>query len=407
MATRMHWPTLIVCPNMVKRFWADELTRWGGVAPERIAIYTQADRYDDYFFAQPGVDYYIVHWESLRLHKTKYAPVQWGAVIADEAHRMKNRNTQQSKIIRSIKARYKYALTGTPIVNRPDELWAILNFIDPKRFSSYWRFFEQHILAVPKPFGGFEVLGVRDPQGFKQMLQPYMLRRLKQTVLTQLPPKTYTKMYLDLLPKQRKAYEEMRQQFITELEDDTVVSAANALGQMVRLRQIASGLELLSDVECSVKLDAAEEFIADRNGAPLVVFTMFVGMAKSLFARLAKKGYAVELVYGAVAQEDRDAAVKRFQAGQAQIIILSIAVGGEGITLTHADTALFLEQSWSPAQQIQAEDRIHRISQQAQNVQIVVFETRDTVEQRVAAALKFKNALAQQVYTGKTLKELL
>jgi SNF2 family DNA or RNA helicase len=399
-----RFPVLIVCPNLVKYFWAIELVRWGGYSPTEIAIYHRGDNYNPEFWKYPDVRVWIIHWEALRLNQNDVWRRYWKVIIADEAHRMKGRKTQQSKIIRSLQAETKYALTGTPIINRPDEIWAQLNFLFPKEYKSYWAFVNAYCATVPA-FRGVDIVGFRDPAAFKKMLSRFMLRRAKETVLPQLPKKMYTNLPIDILPEQRKAYDQMKKDLIVKLKDDEVIEAANALAMLTRLRQIACGLHLVSTAESSAKLDEVTDLIEDMN-QPVVVFSNFVGMVTELKARLAKKKITCECIFGEVPQDKREAIVKDFQSGKFQVIALTLATGGVGVTLTRAGTCIFLDKSWSPALQIQAEDRIHRLGQQASSVNIVSLIAKDTVEERMEKLLKYKEGL-MGVITGKDLKELM
>src|SRR3990172_5314663 len=219
-ATEGFTPCLIVCPNSSKYFWAGEIHQWLQEFPKsRIYVYESWHRYEDIdLFKQENVDYYIVHWEGLRYVENQLGRRIWECKIADEAHRMKNRKAQQSKIIRKIKANHRYALTGTPIINSPADMWAILNYLFPDRYRSYWRFFNEWVLAIPRVIAGqirgYEILGTRNPKAFRAELKGLVARRLKKTVQPELPPKLYTTLEVHLTPKERKAYEEMRKEMV-------------------------------------------------------------------------------------------------------------------------------------------------------------------------------------------------
>jgi len=403
-ATKSFTPCLIVCPNSSKYFWASEIHKWGGVPKERIYVYESWHRYEEEnLFNQLGVDYYIIHWEGLRYVESQLIKRKWGCKIADEAHRMKNRKTQQSKIIRKVKANRRYALTGTPIINSPADMWALLNYLYPDKYRSYWRFFNEWVLAIPRVIAGqirgYEILGTRNPKAFREELRGVVARRLKKTVQPELPPKLYTTLEVPLTLKERKAYEEMRQEMVVQLSEALEVAAPTVLAQMTRLRQLADGLFLL-DSEAPLegaKLDAVLDFLSDRIGST-VVFTQFVRMAKALHQKLNLGGTPTGIIIGEASAEEREVARDHFQKGSTKVIVLTLATGAESITLTAADTMVFIDRPWSPLTLQQAEDRIHRIGQESETVHYVSIIAIDTVDQRVQELLRKKDFLFRQLF---------
>ena len=400
-ALGMANPVLIVCPGAVKFFWKDELVDWGDYDPEEIAIYRRGDNKNPKFFKR-GHKVFILHWEALRLNEDALRGIRWDTVIADEAHRAKNRKSRQSKVLRKPKAERKYALTGTPNVNHEDDIWPILNFLFPSKFRSYWKFMEEHLVSDRNFWGGVDILGYKDEDAFKQMLSHFMIRRLKVDVLPQLPPKMNTTLQIELGPKQRKVYDTLRKEMIADINDSEQITVANALALTTRLRQIACGLFLVSNEETeSSKMTAAFEFIDDLS-QPVVVFSQFVPVIKALKERYKD---LCEIITGEVPEMDREDIVRRFQGGVFPIIGLTLQTGGESYTLNRASTALFINKSWSPTGVTQAEDRLHRIGQFKQ-VNIVSLQARDTVEERVEEALLRKEGLLR-TFSGRELKGLL
>jgi SNF2 family DNA or RNA helicase len=398
-------PVLIVCPNSLKYWWASEIKRWTLGSSPKVTIVDVSCRHNPDFWDKPA-GFYIIHWEALRFDIARIRKVHWGCVIADEAQRMKNRKSQQSKAVRSIRAERRYALTASPVINQPADLWAILNFLYPRRYTGYWKWFNEYVLAIPQPFGGYEIVGIRNPEKLHAELKQFTIRRLKENVLKDLRPKTHTTIPVELSPAQRKAYEQLKKDFVAVLPEGQVIVTPTVLAQLVRLRQVACGLHLIGGPEESTKLDAAEEIILDRNGAPTVVFSGFLGMVHGLARRLQERGLKVGVLVGETALKERDQIVQGFQDGDIQVIIATPQTGGVGLTLTRTDTALFLDQSWSPAVQAQAEDRLHRIGQRSA-VQIITLEARDTVEQRIRLLLAKKERLAGLVFPKDEFTRLL
>lgn len=431
-------PCLIVCPNSSKYFWASEIVRWLGVPRSKIYVYESWDRYDEtQLFQKPGIDYHIVHWEGLRyVHdqigldltdgsKKKWATylkskkgkrptknytttgkMEWACVIADEAHRMKNKDSQQSKILRTLAkiSDKRIALTGTPVVNRPTELWSLLNFLYPNRYTSYWKFFGEHVLATPRFIAGqqrgFDIIGTRDPKALREEIRPFVARRLKKNVLKDLPDKLRSTLEVELYPDHRKQYNELRETMLLEL-DETEIAAPTVLALMTRLRQLGDATFLLEpdNKTPSAKYDAVVDLVKDMDPAKqVVVFVQFVRMAKAINAGLNEMKIPTGIIIGEVSAPDREVVREKFQRGDLKVLVITLATGAESITLTAADTMIFVDKPWSPSTLAQAEDRIHRIGQEADMVHYIYISAIDTVDERVDELLEAKDFLFKQLF---------
>jgi SNF2 family DNA or RNA helicase len=195
----------------------------------------------------------------------------------------------------------------------------------------------------------------------------------------------------------------MREKMMTEVADDEVITAVNALSKLTRLRQIAGGLFLVGSSESSAKIDAVVDLIDDMS-KPVVVFSNFVGMVYKLYDRLPNG--TCRVITGETPAVIREKYVTEFQKGEYQVLGITTQTGGTGITLTRADTVVFLDKPWSPAIQTQAEDRIHRIGQEATSVHVISFIALNTVEEKMELLLRYKRGLMERL-TGKEFKELL
>ena len=399
------FPVLVVCPNSLKWFWQQQFRIWRN---DRFSV----GIFDGSVGASPSASMnfgiYIIHYEALRKWWPVLAKISWGAIIVDEAHRIKNRKAQQTKAIKKLSAPMKLLLTGTPIINRPDELWSLLHFLFPKdkQYTSYWRWFNIHVLAVPRPWGGYDILGVRDPKGFREGLRGIIIRRTKADVLPELPEKTYTTVPIDLGPEQRKAYDQMRLELMAEISDDVTIIAREALSKLIRLRQLAIGLGFFDpENTTSAKIDAAVEMIQDWNGKKVVVCSEFVWPVRRLVEALKGVGITAECLTGKTPQEDRAALVEAFQTQSSpQVLCMTSRTGGIGITLTAADTMIFIDKPFAPAYTQQAEDRLHRIGQR-NSVQIITLLARKTVDERIEKLLQQKQAFFSQVFRGDEFKK--
>lgn len=421
-------PVLVVCPNALRGTWRDEIEKW--IGDDEVQVIDGKNPAARKRQATENARYFVVNWEKIRL-MPELANKNWSAVIADEAHRAKNRNAQQTKALWKLKAPIQLALTGTPIMNSPDELWAILRWLRPEQYTGFWPFHYAYVDEYQTRYGAV-MTGVKNADQLRFELADKLVRRTKADVLKDLPPKTRTHVPVDLTPTQRRMYTEVEDSILLDIErlwkeahgadedgnvdearieriEKAIKQAAidgnpaplvtlipNGAARTTRLRQIASTPALLGGPDDSAKLDAAVEIIRDNPGNPFVVFTWFKDTARILAERLAKGKPAVRV--GTIAGDDDPDPVKdAFQQGDIDVVVCTIAKGGVGLTLTRADTAIFVERDWVPAINTQAEDRLHRIGQE-NPVSILVIEARDTIDvNKIAPTNRLKELIAAQV----------
>jgi SNF2 family DNA or RNA helicase len=437
------FPVLVIAPNSVKHTWARELEAWwpglavevveGGAAKRRKQL-------------EHPAHVYVMNWESIRLH-TRLAPygsislrrcpscggederVTWNkcevhprelneidfrTVIADECHRSKNPQSKQTRALWAIgdRAEFKFALTGTPIANAPDDLWSILRFLDADEFPSRTRYVSRWCEQTFNVFGQPTVIGLKADtrDEFFQITNSRMRRMPKDLVLDFLPPKLTEVREVEMNPKQKKAYATMRDAMIAVLEDSAVVTTS-PLAKLTRLMQFASSYAevhtdpatgedkvLLSDP--SSKLDA---FMGDWEGGdfgdePLVVFAQSRQLIDMLSERLTKKGIEHGMITGGQTPEERQVSIDQFQSGKLPLILVTIAAGGVGLTLTRARIAVFLQRSWSNVDMEQAYARIHRIgSEKHESVLYVHYITPETVEEVQMHVIDHKKGLLEEI----------
>jgi SNF2 family DNA or RNA helicase len=336
--------------------------------------------------------------------------IKWFHIIADEAHRAKNRKAQLAIALKAIKTRFKTALTGTPADDKPPDIWSILNWLWPAYYRSYWTFVKHYcIFETTDNYGNSPVyrkfVGVQNVSSFHREIEPWYIRRLKEDVLDDLPDKYYSTIWVDLTPAQRRAYDKMKEDMIVWLGDknDQVMTAPVIIAQLTRLQQFALATmdwdeELGKWRMCdpSAKLDALMQIIQGNPDEPIVVFTQFKTMVRLLEQRLAKAKISCAALTGDVKQSDRGALIDGFQAGKFQIFVSTLATGSEGITLTRSSTVVFLDRSWKPSTNKQAEDRCHRIGQK-NAVQIIDLMAKDTVDMGRIQHIENKLAFIKQM----------
>jgi len=379
--------TIIVCPLAMVSTWT---RAWFQCADDlRILPINNKDR--THFLdelQQDNYDIFICHWPVLRIIEEELAAVNWFHVIADEAHALQNRKSKQSKALKLIPTGYKTALTGTPAFDKPDDLWSLLNWLYPKFWSSYWAYYNDHIIF--ENFNGYKtVIGVNNPEKLQAEMEPFYVRRLKEDVLTDLPEKYYTEIRVDLHPQQARAYKSMKDNMLAWIGDHEheAVVAPVVIAQLTRLQQFACAFAVVDEEkqkmvlsEPSSKLDAIIEII-ESTGQQVVVFSQFAQMVKLLATRLEKKGITCGKFIGETPADERARIISGFQEGKIQVFAGTISAGGVGITLTAASTVIFIDRSWSNALNLQAEDRLHRIGQKSA-VQVIDIIANDTIDAR-------------------------
>ena len=434
-------PVLVACPASVKSVWVREL---GMFRPDlRVACPKAGTKNVEAALADmSATDVLVLNYEALpnvsrlagygsialkgcsncdalsvrtpaKCEREKKAGnlIEWGTVIADEAHRIKEPSSRSTRALWALAdgAEHRYALTGTPIANRPDDLWTLMRFVAPKEYPSKTRWVQRYALTEANIWSGFPV-----PVGFKpetraefdRYFLPRFLRRTKAQVLPDLPPKTYMVRDAHMGAKQAKAYRELADSMLTQL-DSGVFFTLDPLTQLTRLRQFASAYGEVTDdgglllTEPSGKLDVLMEVLEELGDRQAVVFSESKQLLAMASARLDKADMRHTLITGDVPVDMRGAAVDQFQSGGAQFILCTLGAGGEGITLTAADTAVFVQRSFNAVLNMQAEDRIHRIGQEADNVTILDIVTPDTVEERVREVLEGKAAQLEDLVRDK------
>jgi len=431
------WPALIVCPNSMKRTWFKELEKWApevstivlesGLAARHKALEAFAELVES---GAPAA--LVVNWEALRLHtrlagygsirltdeekeKRELNAFLWEAIVADECHRAKDPKAKQTRALWGVsaKAKRRIALTGTPVANSPLDLWSIMHFCSPEEWASRTRWVDRYALQSWNNFGGMDIVGLKSEHRDElfSYLDPRFLRRPKEAVLPDLPPKTYAKRYIELGSKQRKAYNQLRKEMIVELESGVLV-ASHPLQRLTRLVQFASAYgEMVEDglrlTEPSCKVDALEEIAEELGGKQAIVFAESRQLIELAATRLHKLSYTCSQITGSVSPADRQANVDNFQAGETQFILATLGAGGEGITLTAADTTIFLQRSFSSVKNSQAEDRNHRIGQD-RPVEVIDIIAADTIEEHVHEIMLGKQAKLEEVARDEaTIKQWL
>lgn len=329
-----------------------------------------------------------------------------GMIAFDECHKAKNPTTQQGKGILKLQTETMIAMTGTPLMNNPMDLYIILKWLGYEKHAFYS--FKKHY-CVMGGFGGYEIVGYKNLDELQEQLDNIMLRRKKEEVLN-LPEKTYIEEYVEMSPAQKKIYNEVT----NEIKDniDQISIAPNPLAELIRMRQATGFTGILSStVQESAKLDRMEELVeeAKENGKKVVIFSNWTQMTDVIYTRLTTKGFRIAQITGETPDAQRQSIVENFQTGRYDAIIGTSGAMGTGLTLTAGTVEIFLDEPWNMALKEQCVDRCHRIGQK-DNLTIYTLMCKDTIDERIHEIVEQKGEMANAIVDGKVTmnnKELL
>jgi hypothetical protein len=388
-------PALVVVPRSLVFNWKSEAERF---TPQmRVLDHTgiTRTRAADHF---ANYDLIITTYGTLRRDAAFLKDTIFDYVILDEAQAIKNSSTEAAKATRLLRGRHRLVLTGTPIENRLADLWSLFEFLNPGMLGSVSVF--RSLVGNEQSADGRQVLA--------RALRPFILRRTKQQVATDLPEKLEQTIVCDLDEAQRKLYDELREHYRVSLlsQIDTLginKSKMQVLEALLRLRQAACHPGLIDKArsdESSAKLDALSEQLEDviSEGHKVLVFSQFTSFLSLLRKRLDATKTIYEYLDGKT--RDRQAKVERFQTDEAcKLFLISLKAGGVGLNLTAADYVFLLDPWWNPAVEAQAIDRTHRIGQ-TRRVFAYRLIARDTVEEKVLKLQQTKRDLADAIITA-------
>jgi superfamily II DNA or RNA helicase len=393
-------PTLVIAPTSVTHTWQSEIARFAPElsvlrfqsGPERAALYQDV----------PNVDVLITSYALARLDAEKLASMRFRVVVLDEAQHAKNPSSQIARVVRALHSDQRLALTGTPVENALRDLWAIFSFVEPGLLgteSGFRRRFE-----LPIASGDEQAAAM-----LRSRLEPFLIRRTKEDVATELPDRIEAVVECELSPLQRRLYqgvaEAARRDILGQMDSGGLEGATmHVLAALTRLRQICAHPGLLFDEyrdvpEASAKLDAFLETVEDviDSGHKVLAFSAFSSMLKIIRSELARRGYTCAYLDGSTKDKDRQYEVNRFMADDGPpIFICSLKAGGVGLTLTAADYVILYDPWWNPAVERQAIDRAHRIGQR-RVVTAYRMITQGTVEEKMRQLAERKSALSKSV----------
>lgn len=351
-------------------------------------------------------------------------------VVADEVHYAKNESSQQSLALRRIAGHASafIGLSGTPVTRDTGDIYPTLAAMDPLSWPARARMVKRYLMTTEDEYKEtIEGLSPQMEAEFFAILMGQHRRVAKRDVLDQLPPKVYSVRRVELPPLWRRAYDQMEQDMLSELPDGSELEVMSVLAQLTRLSQLASSacdVEVTTEADPATgeeerhytvtlkapswKVDALLEVLAERRGQQVAVFTVSRQLADIALAACREAGYRCGAITGKQARKARQADIDAFQARELDVMVATAGAGSLGITLTAAGTAVFLQRSWQLDQAIQPEDRLHRIGQEHDCVEIIDIIARSTVDDRVRELMRVKGGqLGQLVRDPRVARELL
>ncbi len=392
---------LIVCPTSLIYNWQDEIENFAPFIKALVITGTPGERqeaiarYRDY-------DVLITSYPLIRRDIPLYERLEFNTVFIDEAQFIKNDSSLNAKSVKRLRAKHRFALTGTPIENSLSELWSIFDFIMPEYLYSHSRFVDLY----EKPIMKEDTQALAD---LHQHIEPFILRRMKKDVLTELPDKYETKMLTDLSEGQKMVYlsflESIRSEIHSEIEENGVEkSRMKILAALTRLRQICChpSTFLENYQGGSGKLELLMEVIPEAiaNDHRILVFSQFTSMLRIIEGELKELEIPYFYLEGSTPTEDRNDYVKRFNSGEGKVFLISLKAGGTGLNLTGADTVIHYDPWWNPAVEDQATDRAYRIGQQ-NKVHVMKLITKGTIEEKIFKLQRKKKELSDSIISSK------
>ncbi|HEY7312699.1 MAG TPA: DEAD/DEAH box helicase [Gemmataceae bacterium] len=388
---------LVVAPASVKYQWETEIRKYtgrgvqviDGAAPERRAHYRQPTFYR------------LINYEIAVRDLDELNAWQPDLIVLDEAQRIKNWEAKTTRAVKRLRSRYAVVLTGTPLENKLEELYSIVQFVDDRRLGPAFQFLHDHRMLDDDG----KLLGYRNLDKIREKLAPILLRRTRAEVLSQLPARTDTTVYVEMADPQRAPYGEHSHTLARLLQKKylTEVDRRRILASITNLRMLCDSTFLLDkQTRVSPKLEELEELLRELLGAgphKVVIFSQWELMLRQAVQVVEKLGFGFAVLHGAVPGKERRGLLERFRDEPDCRVFLSTDAGGTGLNLQAADTVINLEVPWNPAVLEQRIARVHRMGQH-RPVQVFNLVMRDSIEERVLRTLAVKRSLFAEVFTG-------
>ena len=385
--------SLVVAPATLIYNWQDEIKKFSKKL-KTICITGNIAQRKKLIESIPEYDVVITSYDYIRRDYELYKDYQFYYFILDEAQYIKNQSTKNAQTVKLINGKYRFALTGTPIENSLAELWSIFDFLMPQYLYNYHHFKETYEIPIIKN---------EDQQKqakLKQLVEPFILRRTKKDVLTELPDKIENNVIIPFTPEEEKVYLANLSTINSELQSAIQVNHIDKiqiLAMMTRLRQLCCDQRILYKdiIEPSSKLKACMDIIetAKENNQKVLLFSSFTKSLDLIEAELRKKDISYYVLTGSTTKIKRHQLVNAFQNDQTTVFLISLKAGGTGLNLTSASTVIHYDPWWNMSAQNQATDRAYRIGQ-TNNVQVYKLIMKNSIEEKIQKLQEQKQDLS-------------
>ncbi|WP_061995834.1 SNF2-related protein [Clostridium sp. ATCC 25772] len=396
------YPSIVVAPTSLIYNWENEILKFApnlktcviyGVAKERRPLFETINEYD----------VVITSYSTLAKDIDYYNNIEFQYSFIDEGQQIKNSNTLNSKAVKLIDAKARFALTGTPIENSLLELWSIFDYIMPGYLLSKSKFYRAFQYPIEK-FGDEAALDT-----LNQIIRPFILRRMKKDVLLELPEKIEQQIIIDMPIKQKRAYDvclkNARNLVQNEIEDKGInKSQIHIFSLLTRLRQVCCDPRVVLDEYNGPngKMEMLKSIVREAisNGSKILIFSQFVTILENIKNELDSEEIDTLILTGKTKVKDRLSLVEKFNEGEQSVFLISLKAGGYGLNLTSADVVIHFDPWWNPAVESQATDRAHRIGQD-KTVKVYKLITKGTIEERIIKLHSLKRNIIDNVLKDK------
>ncbi|PLS01663.1 DEAD/DEAH box helicase [Neobacillus cucumis] len=379
-------PVLIVCPSSLSYNWLNEIMKF---APELQAVVVDGHKRERNRIQKEAMDMDVVitSYPILRRDIQWYEKQSFHTIFFDEAQAFKNPITQTAKSVKKLNSNYRFALTGTPVENSPEELWSIFHVVFPELFK------------------GLKEFSQLTKKKIARRVRPFLLRRMKEDVASELPEKLESIEIAELLPDQKKLYAaylaKLREDTLKHLDKETIrKNRIKILAGLTRLRQICCHPSLFVEgyKGNSAKLDMLLRIVEESrlSGRRVLIFSQFTKMLELIGRNLGMQALPFFYLDGQTPAQERVEICRRFNEGERDFFLISLKAGGTGLNLTGADTVILYDIWWNPAVEDQAADRAHRIGQK-NTVQVIKLVTRGTIEEKMSELQDKKRHLIEEI----------
>jgi SNF2 family DNA or RNA helicase/tetratricopeptide (TPR) repeat protein len=391
-------PSLVVAPLSVTSNWQEEVHRF---APTLNVIVFGPGNRQQTIDNLKQFDLVIVSYGLLPIEADLLGQVEWQTVVLDEAQAIKNMQTKRSKAAMQLQAGFRIITTGTPVENHLGELWALFNFLNPGLLGSFKKFNEKFAIPIERD---------HDQEArnrLRKLIRPFILRRLKNDVLKELPPKTEITLHVEMSTEEQLLYEAQRLRALENISANDEEGAGQKhlriLAEITKLRRFCCNPKLalpeskITSSKLKVFGDTLKELLSNNHKA--LVFSQFVGHLEIIQEHLDNQKISYQYLDGSTSIKKRKERITSFQSGEGDVFLISLKAGGAGLNLTAADYVIHMDPWWNPAVEDQASDRAHRIGQE-RPVTVYRLVVKDSIEEQIVGLHKQKRDLADSLLEG-------